>query len=90
MQPNIVCIDPDLLEDLQELLKGAGVSKKHLAMLDAVPACETGVLQMRLAPEKGQKVKRAPSAYNIYIGDCMRGGKSDLKTCALEWKKKKE
>jgi thiol-disulfide isomerase/thioredoxin len=33
----------------------------------------------------GTKKKRKPSKYNIFIGECMRGGK-DMKTCAAEYK----
>jgi hypothetical protein len=34
------------------------------------------------------KVKRKPSAYNIFMGKCMRSGK-DMKACATEYREKK-
>ena len=34
---------------------------------------------------EGPRQKRAPSAYNIHTGKCMKSGKS-MKTCAQEWK----
>ncbi len=33
----------------------------------------------------GMRQKRAPSAYNLHAGKCMKLGKS-MKTCAQEWK----
>ena len=39
-------------------------------------------------PRKGGRQKRAPSAYNIFAGNCMRQGKP-LKQCAAEWKQRK-
>lgn len=45
---------------------------------------------------KTQKGKRAPSAYNIFIGKCMKGCGNDtqpcaerMKSCAVEWKSQK-
>ena len=35
-----------------------------------------------------QKKKRKPSAYNKFIGKCMKEGK-DMKTCATEYKRSK-
>lgn len=42
------------------------------------------------------KKKRAPSAYNIFIGKCMKGCGNEtqvcserMKSCAIEWKSKK-
>lgn len=34
--------------------------------------------------------KRAPSAYNIFIGKCMKEDSKTMKICAAEYKKKKE
>ena len=33
--------------------------------------------------------KRAPSAYNIFIGKCMKGNGKTMKQCAVEYKKQK-
>jgi len=35
-----------------------------------------------------QRKKRKPSAYNQFIGQCMKQGK-DMKTCATEYKRSK-
>lgn len=35
------------------------------------------------------KKKRAPSAYNIFIGKCMKEEGKTMKICAAEYKKKK-
>lgn len=34
----------------------------------------------------GAKQKRAPSPYNMFIKECMGGGKSDMKSCAAQYK----
>jgi len=36
-----------------------------------------------------KKKKRKPSAYNQFIGQCMKQGK-DMKTCATEYKRSKQ
>ena len=33
-----------------------------------------------------KKVKRKPSKYNIFIGDCMRGGGKGMKECAADYR----
>lgn len=38
--------------------------------------------------KSSKKKKRAPSKYNIFIGDCMRAG-NDMKTCADKYKANK-
>jgi len=37
---------------------------------------------------KGTRKKRAPSAYNIHIGQCMKQGGS-MKDCASQWSQRK-
>ena len=34
--------------------------------------------------------KRAPSAYNRFIGECTSGGKKTMKECAVDWKQIKQ
>ena len=41
-----------------------------------------------LTKTPGVRKKRAPSAYNIFIGECMKQGKP-MAQCAFEYKKKK-
>ena len=52
-----------------------------------IPTCPVGMLiGIEPAPAgRGGRAKRAPSAYNIFVGDCLREGKT-LKQCAVEWK----
>ena len=38
----------------------------------------------------GARKKRAPSKYNLFIGKCMKEDGKDMKSCALEYKQKKE
>jgi len=42
---------------------------------------------------KVKRAKRAPSAYNIFLGQCVKGKTGDIKvrfkSCVEEWKKKK-
>ena len=35
-----------------------------------------------------KRSKRAPSEYNIFIGECMKQGKT-MKECAIEYRKRK-
>ncbi len=37
-------------------------------------------------PTKPIKKKKNPSGYNLFIGDCMKGNKSDMKSCSVKWK----
>jgi len=40
------------------------------------------------ATRPGKRTKRAPSKYNIFMGECVKKG-GNSKTCAVDWKKKK-
>jgi len=44
--------------------------------------------------EKKTRKKRAPSEYNIFIGECIKGETGPvperMKTCAIEWKEEKK
>jgi len=66
-------------------------------VLDEIPDCESEVdieicpNQTRETSEGGHgtgRKKRAPSKYNLFIGNCMKQDKS-MKTCAAEYKKQK-
>jgi len=37
----------------------------------------------------GKKKKRKPSAYNNFIGQCMKGTGKGIKDCAVDWRSKK-
>ena len=46
-------------------------------------------LKKIMSPTKGKRAKRAPSKYNIFIGECMKGDGKTMKQCAADYKKKK-
>ncbi len=95
---------PCLSTDLKKVLKGAVGDADLIKMIDKVSTCPRGTV-MQLCPAgtnsrgAGPKTKRAPSAYNIFIGECMRSkpikGKpfgaaaKFMKECSVEWKAKK-
>ncbi len=60
-------------------------------LLDKIPTCSEA-LGIELCPcaeeGGGRRRKRAPSAYNTFIGSCMKQGKG-MKDCAAEYKRSK-
>lgn len=86
--PDIKCLSPELRNDVKELLRKSGAPRKDIALFDAVPDCDSGVIELGRV-RGGGGTKRAPSAYNLFIGDCMRGTNKNLKTCATEWREQK-
>lgn len=85
--PEISCMSPKLRDEVLELLKDSGAPKSAMDVLREVPDCDKGVIKIRKGRAKGEK--RAPSPYNVYIGNCMRGTGKSLSTCAAEYKKGK-
>lgn len=88
--PDIRCLDPELKDDLVELLRKAGAPKRDITEITKLSACDSGVIELgksRRGGKDGQK--RQPSQYNIFIGDCMRGGKNTLQACAAKWNETK-
>ncbi len=81
------CI-PCLGKDIKDAIREAIEDKATLALLDKVRTCQ-GPEAIELCATADGKGKRAPSAYNIYAGNCMRVGKS-LKDCAGEWQRQKK
>lgn len=54
-------------------------------IVEAIPLCES---EKSIEIEEGKK-KRKPSAYNQFVGECIRSGQgSNIKDCAALWKKK--
>ena len=45
---------------------------------------------IKLKTESTKRRKRAPSAYNKWIGTCMKKPGKDMKQCAAEYKKQKK
>jgi len=44
----------------------------------------------KLTTQVKTRTKRAPSAYNIFIGKCMKGDGKTMKQCAVDYKKQKK
>lgn len=91
--PEITCASPAVVGLISQAVKESGMSasKKHkeLERWNNLSSCDDGsVIQTKARKGKGEKGKRAPSAYNIFTGDCMKKGKS-MKQCAVDWKKQK-
>ena len=55
-------------------------------VMDTIPDC-TGDEMIKFCPTEGgtKRTKRAPSAYNIFIGACIKQGKG-MKECAAEYR----
>lgn len=79
--PCLKCISGDL----KELL--ASDDPKIMKILDELDECEDG--SSVGFEQKGKKGKRKPSAYNEFIGSCMKSGKG-MKDCAGNWKREKK
>lgn len=95
----IRCIDPVLKDELLKQVDDPG--------LRALPKCGDGSpIGFAVAPgdlvrapkpgdvQRGPRQKRAPSAYNIFIGSCMKAKTGvafpeRMKSCAIEYKAKK-
>lgn len=99
----IVCASNDvkavLMATIEESKMGDEVKNAIFNELENLPGCE-GMLPLdfddvKSARGKGTRKKRKPSAYNLFIGDCMNqkniksfseaGGA--MKSCAADWKK---
>ena len=88
----VPCLGPKVKAAISSQIKGTAVQE----ILDAIPDCKEPTAIQMCGGKKG-KGKRAPSAYNNYIGECMRAkhikGFSNaapaMRECALEWKNKK-
>lgn len=83
----ITCLSPDAKEALDSL------SDQDLReLLAEIPECSKGDLHLESDAGKEKRAKRAPSKYNIFVGECLRarpeGAKVTeyMKTCAIRWK----
>ena len=88
------CI-PCLGMDVKEAIRGLG-DKKLNTLLDKIADCD-GDREVQLCTSK-TKGTRAPSEYNLFIGECMKrenaGGEfkkapAAMKKCATEWRSRK-
>lgn len=101
MTPAITCLSPEAKELMAEALSAMGEDGSQIY---AVPDCSEGAVGFGTGAGGGRrssgapKTKRAPSKYNLFIGECMRARKPDgragatqaMKECAVEWKRNKK
>ena len=86
---------PCLSREVRDLLHGALDERvPHLnELLARIPDCPSGQLINLCSATRGLREKRAPSAYNIWIGSCMKGknikgfgnAAPAMKECAAAW-----
>lgn len=85
----ITCLSPGLKEILDresEHIAKPSDRKTFQDLLKAAPDCEDGAM---IGVElEGKRAKRAPSSYNLFIGECIKGRGGTMSSCALEWKEK--
>ncbi len=107
----IICINPKMRSEITEAINKSQMDTEiRTAMhkeLSKIRNCADGLLldfENAHAPTKGATVpaeakkpkkKRKPSAYNLYISECMKSpemkslkmAKDRMKACAVDWKK---
>lgn len=94
----IVCIGTNVRTAILGQIKSRDLS----AQIQAIPECTLpDAMELtevkRTRREGGERVKRAPSAYNIFIGTCMKGkhikgfgnAAPAMRECAATWKSRK-
>lgn len=75
---------------VDEKMQGSALSADELGELTEMRKSAIACVQSSKSSTDEPKKKRKPSKYNIFIGNCMRGGGKDMKTCAVDYKKEKE
>jgi len=107
----IICINPKMRSQIEGAIKDSQLSSEiRTAMhkeLGKLRNCDANLLldfENAHAPAKGTTVakegkktrkKRKPSAYNLYVSECMKSpemkslklAKDRMKACAVDWKK---
>ena len=88
----VPCMGPEIKDAIRKNINSPEVEK----ILGGVKDCATPQ-GLELCGTVRRKSSRAPSAYNVFIGDCMRGkgiksreeAPTAMKECAAEWRKSK-
>ena len=75
---------------IEDKIQNSALSAEELTDLTDMKTNAAACIISSAPSAKGVKKKRKPSAYNIFIGDCMRGGGKDMKACSVEYKAKKK
>jgi len=94
---------PCLSHELKDVIHNFTSDRQTIMQLNQIPDCSPGeimnICECSGRGVKGEKKKREPSAYNIFIKECL--GKYDLKGqpfgtagkfmagCAAEWRQSK-
>lgn len=79
-----------LIEQVEQSSFTPSNKRKQVEHINELPNCSDGVsIQFDPSKKRGEKKKREPSAYNIFVGQCMKGGNKGMKQCATEWKEQK-
>jgi len=93
MPKNVVltCLSPHVKEVAQlELAKiqNPQVKAIFIEILKTLVDCKDGQvigIELQETAQKTARQKRAPSAYNLHVGRCMKAG-NGMKECAVLWK----
>ena len=92
----ITCISPGLKQILQSELHHIEDMRQREAfteLVNAAPECSNGgIVGLEVeepSPSRGRGERRRPSAYNLYIGECLKRGDRSMKQCALEWRQRR-
>lgn len=89
----ISCFGKDVKSLLIDEIKGDAEVESYIK---GYPTCGVGIpLELEEVRGRGTRKKRAPSAYNVFIGKCMKAKKikkfgeasGAMKACATEWRK---
>ena len=82
--PELVCVSDTVKAFLVDEARKSRAPKAEIDYLREIRNCDNGDA-IRV---KRTRTKRAPSRYNIFVGQCMRDG-NNMKTCAVKWKTQK-
>ena len=93
MPNEVTCASPEVVALISQAVKGSAMSpakkRNEIERWKSLESCDTGApLETKAKKGKGGGGKRAPSAYNIHVGECMKSG-STMKQCAASWKTKR-
>ena len=96
---NTTCVPPDLRKLLSGIIQELDVSSNArssvLNSIKVLPDCEEPYTKK--TKRGSSKEKRAPSAYNVFVGECLRSDAMKkvspqtkrMSLCAQQWKKRK-
>lgn len=89
----ISCLSPGLKAIVRNEAKHITDLKERdtfLKLVSEMADCKNGGLMEFEHNGKRSKKGRKLSGYQIFVGQCLKGGNSSIKECAGEWKKKSD